>query len=152
MATYILNKQKAAVIKLNPQDYNVMIRITNPKDYFITLENEHCFREIMSLRFYDIDDESSGLHLFNKAHLELIIAFFEKHRNCTNMVIHCDEGRSRSAGVAAGWFLFNDNKSSVYRLYHDNIHYPNRRVVELFFEYFGVKKELIDKWERDLFG
>ena len=107
MGTYILDRKQAAALAPDPAEYNVMIRITNPRGEFLQLEHEHSFRDILSLRFYDIDDEDSPLYLFNETHLEQCLRFFEKHRNCRNMIVHCDEGRSRSAGVAIGWFLFN---------------------------------------------
>jgi predicted protein tyrosine phosphatase len=78
--------------------------------------------------------------------------FFNKHKNCKNMVIHCDEGISRSAGVAAGWFLFNDVRSSIYKLYHDGVHFPNRRVINFFYKFFGINTSSIDKWETEIYG
>lgn len=152
MGTYILDKNKVVTFKLDPDTYNVLIRITNPKDQFLILKYEHIYNDILSLKFYDLDDESSDLYLFNHNHLEKLLEFFERHKNCNNMVIHCDEGRSRSAGVAAGWFLFKDVKSSIYKLYHDNIHFPNRRVVEFFFRHFNEPIQRIDKWEKEIYG
>ena len=152
MATYILNKKDATKIKLDPSDYNVMIRITNPKTDFLQLENENIFTDILSLKFFDLEDDKSGLYLFNETHLERIMQFFNKHRNCKNMVIHCDEGKSRSAGVAVGWFLFNDIKSSIYKIYHNNIHFPNRRIVEFFYKHFNENLNNIDKWENELYS
>jgi predicted protein tyrosine phosphatase len=152
MGTYILDRKQAAALAPDPAEYNVMIRITNPRGEFLQLEHEHSFRDILSLRFYDIDDEDSPLYLFNETHLEQCLRFFEKHRNCRNMIVHCDEGRSRSAGVAIGWFLFNGNRSAIYTLYHDGVHTPNRRVVELFFRHFGEDLRRIDRWEKELYG
>ena len=36
MGTYILNKKQVINFKLNPNDYNVLIRITSPKTEFIS--------------------------------------------------------------------------------------------------------------------
>ncbi|MBN2532331.1 MAG: hypothetical protein JXB88_05540 [Spirochaetales bacterium] len=152
MGTFILDKIKVITFKLNPDDYNVLIRVTNPKDTFPPLKYEYIYKDILSLKFYDLDDETSDLYLFNQNHLEKLLDFFYKHKNCTNMVIHCDEGRSRSAGIAAGWFLFNDVKSSIYKLYHDDIHFPNRRVVEFFFRHYNEPMKRINKWEQDLYS
>jgi predicted protein tyrosine phosphatase len=152
MGTYILDKHKVVSFKLNPDDYNVLIRITNPKDNFSRLQYEHIYNDVLGLKFYDLDDETSDLYLFNQHHLEKLLDFFKKHTHYANMVIHCDEGRSRSAGVAAGWFLFKDIKSSIYKLYHDNIHFPNRRIVGFFFSYYNEPIRRIDKWEKDLYG
>ncbi len=151
MGTYILDKKQAVTFSPDPVAYNVMIRITDPTGVFTELENERAYRDILCLKFYDLEDENSALHLFNKTHLDKIMDFFEHHKNCNNMVIHCDEGRSRSAAVAAGWFLFKDVKSSIYKLYHDRFHFPNRRVVEFFFKHFGEDIKRVEKWEKDLF-
>jgi predicted protein tyrosine phosphatase len=151
MGTYILDKKKAISFSPDPSEYNVMIRITDPTNEFPELKHAHAFREVLYLKFYDIEDETSALYLFNETHFDKIMDFFERHKNCRNMVIHCDEGRSRSAGVAAGWFLFNDVRSSIYKLYHDKFHYPNRRIVEFFFKHYGEDVRRIDKWEKELF-
>jgi predicted protein tyrosine phosphatase len=152
MGTYILDKKQAVAFSPDPSQYNVMIRITDPTSEFSELEHSSSFSEILSLKFYDIEDENSVLYLFNETHLTKIMEFFIRHKNCNNMVIHCDEGRSRSAGVAAGWFLYNDVKSSIYKLYHDRFHYPNKRIVLFFFRQFGEDIRRIDKWEKELFG
>ncbi|MBN2444014.1 MAG: hypothetical protein JXJ04_21810, partial [Spirochaetales bacterium] len=152
MGTFILDKKKVVSLKLPPEQYNVLIRVTNPRSSFLELENDQIYRDILTLQFYDLDDKDSNLYLFNENHLEKILEFFKKHKNCRNMVIHCDEGRSRSAGIAVGWFLFNDVKSSIYKLYHDNVHFPNRRVVEYFFRSFGEPISRIEKWEEELYG
>ncbi|MBN1523775.1 MAG: hypothetical protein JW904_04785 [Spirochaetales bacterium] len=152
MGTYILDKKKVLSFRLDPKEYNVLIRITNPTSAFGELDDQHIYRDIITMQFFDFEDDSSGLYLFNENHLERILDFFRKHKHCSNMVIHCDEGRSRSAGVAVGWFLFNDVKSSIFKLYHDGVHYPNRRVVEFFYKHFGASIKSVDKWEKERFG
>ncbi len=152
MGIYILNKKKVINFNLNPNNYNVLIRITSPKTEFENLKYEHSYKDILSLKFFDLEEDNTGLYVFKENHLNTILNFFNKHKNCKNMVIHCDEGRSRSAGVAAGWFLFNDVRSSIYKLYHDGIHFPNRRVINFFYKFFGVNTSSIDKWENEMYG
>jgi len=152
MGTYILDKRKILSFKPDPGEYNVLIRITNPNSHFEDLKNPHAYRDVLTMQFYDFEDDKTGLYLFNENHLERILEFFTRHKHCRNMVIHCDEGRSRSAAVAAGWFLFNDVKSSIYKLYHDSVHFPNRRIIEFFFRHFKADLKSIDKWEKERFG
>ncbi len=152
MGTLILNKYKAAQLRLEPKLYNVMIRITSPSEDFLNLEHRESFTDILELKFYDFADDRSGLHIFNQNHLERCISFFKKHKFCQNMIIHCEEGISRSAGVAVGWFLFTDNRSSIYNIYHDKRHSPNRLIVESFYKYFNKDIALIDKWEKEKYG
>ncbi|OHD12054.1 MAG: hypothetical protein A2Y34_13845 [Spirochaetes bacterium GWC1_27_15] len=151
MATYILNRFKAAKFQLNPHEYNVMIRITSPQEEFIKLETEEQYKDILELRFYDFVQEQNGLMVFGDQHLETILNFFEKHKHCKNMVIHCDYGISRSAGIAVGWLLFNDDRSNIYKIYHDKKHIPNRMIVEKFAKRLNRTMKYIDKWEKEKF-
>ena len=58
------------------------------------------------------------------------------------------------AAVVQGWLPagFNDAQSGVYKLYHDGVHCPNRRIVEHFYRYFGKDIKRVDKWEAELYG
>lgn len=149
MGTYILNKYQATKLKLDPKKYNVLIRVTSPGVDFFPLENREIYNDILELKFYDFIEERVGLTIFTDYHLETIVIFFEKHKYCENMVIHCDEGMSRSAGIAVGWFLFNDNLSSIHSIYHDKKHIPNRLIVEKFHKKFNRSMKIIEKWEKD---
>lgn len=149
MATYILNKKAVVTFNLDRNLYNVLIRVTSPGVEFPRLKDEGIYKDILELQFFDFEDDSSGLYIFNETILERVLGFFEKHRNCNNMVIHCESGISRSAGIAVGWFLFNDTVSSVYRLYHDDKHLPNRLIVFNFYKRFNRDITQIDKWEKD---
>jgi predicted protein tyrosine phosphatase len=152
MGTYILNKYLAAKFQIDPKQYNVLIRITSPSEEFLPLEHPECFSDKLELKFYDFADDSTGLHIFNENHLHKVINFFEKHKNCQNMIIHCEEGISRSAGIAVGWFLFKDNRASIYNIYHDKKHMPNRLIVEHFYKYFNKSMSTIEKWEKEKYG
>ena len=65
------------------------------------------------------------------------------------MIIHCDQGMSRSAGIAVGWFLFKDERSSIYKLYHSGKHMPNRLIVKTFCKMLQKDMTLINKWEKE---
>ena len=83
--------------------------------------------------------------------MDKIINFFINHRLCDNMVIHCDVGISRSAGVAIGWLLFKDDRASIYKIYHNRKHIPNRLIVERFAKKLNKSMKYIDKWEKEKF-
>ena len=103
------------------------------------------------MQFYDLENDTAGLSLFNETHFGRLLEFFRKHMNCHNMVIHCDKGESRSAAIAVGWFLFQDAKSSIYRIYHNKSYFPNRRIVDFFYRHCGGDIRQIDKWESERF-
>ena len=151
MGTYILNKFRIVSFRLDPSIYNVLIRVTNPSEPFTPLQNEKIYREILELKFYDFISEQNGLTIFTDNHLDTILEFFEKHKKCKNMVIHCDYGVSRSAGIAVGWLLYNDDRASIYKLYHDRKHIPNRYIVEKFYRRLNKSMKYIDKWEKEKF-
>ncbi len=151
MGTYILDKDKVTTFKLDENLCNVLIRITSPSVEFTDLKYPGIYRDIIELQFFDFPDDTSRLYVFNDNILNKIYNFFVKHKNCHNMVIHCEKGISRSAGVAIGWFLFNDNNQSIYKLYHDDKHLPNRLIVEHFYKKLSKDIKKIDQWEKERF-
>jgi len=151
MGTYILNKYQAPKFVLDIKKYNVMVRITNPGEDFISLTNEEMYRDILELHFYDFVEEQNNLTIINDNHLDAILEFFNKNKNCDNMVIHCDMGISRSAGVAVGWFIFNNDRASIYKIYHGSKHIPNRLVVKKFAVRLNMDMKYINKWENEKF-
>jgi predicted protein tyrosine phosphatase len=151
MATYIKNKHSIIDFNLDPSLYNVLIRITNPGEEFLPLKNREIYKDIIELYFFDFTDEILGLKIFQPIHMDKIIDFFKKHRLCDNMVIHCDVGISRSAGVAIGWLIFKDDRASIYKIYHNRKHIPNRLIVERFAKRLHKSMKYIDKWEKEKF-
>ena len=151
MATYILNKYNITKFRPDSNQYNVLIRITNPGEEFLPLEYSGIYKDILELYFFDFTDEQLGLKIFQSYHMDKIINFFTEHRLCDNMVIHCDVGISRSAGVAIGWLLFKDDRASIYKIYHNRKHIPNRLIVERFAKRLNKSLKYIDKWEKEKF-
>ncbi|HOV14219.1 MAG TPA: hypothetical protein PK771_08045, partial [Spirochaetota bacterium] len=101
------------------------------------------------LKFYDFNQEQNGLTVFREEHLDTVLNFFEKHKNCANFVVHCDYGISRSAGVAVGWLMYLDDRASIYKIYHGKKHLPNRLIVEKFARRLNKTMKFIDKWEQE---
>lgn len=149
MATYILDKESAVQFKLDQHLYNVIIRISSPSEELPHLRFENIYRDILVLRFYDLEEERNGLRIFSEHDLKNTLKFFEMHRNCDNMVIHCEKGVSRSVGVAVGWFFFIDNRTSLYKIYHGNKYRPNRHIVEMFAKALNWNLKYINKWEKE---
>jgi predicted protein tyrosine phosphatase len=150
MGTYILNKYQAQKFRPDPSRYNVIIRITSPSDDFLPLEFEGNYKDILELSFYDFTDNSSGLYVFNENLLDKVLAFFNAHKFCDNMVIHCDQGMSRSAGVAVGWFIYKNDNKSIHQLYHDNKHIPNELIVNFFANKLNKNiLKFIEKWHAE---
>jgi len=154
MGTYILNKYTIHKFNLDQKAYNVLIRITSPFEELNDLENRSQYREILELKFYDFEKETNGLKIFDNYELETILKFFTRHVQCDNMVIHCEQGISRSAGVAVGWLLFKDDRGSIYKIYHGKKHMPNKRIVEMFSKRLKVNQkylESLEKWNQEMY-
>jgi len=148
MATYILNKYQAIKFDLPSNTYNVIIRVTNPSEQLPALETTNIYKEKMVLRFYDLVEDHNGLPVFNENLAIKIVKFFKQHEYCSNMVIHCDYGISRSAAIAVGWLMFKDDRAGIYKIYHDKKHIPNRLIVELLAKQLNYNLKSINKWER----
>lgn len=58
------------------------------------------WRDVLVQRFHDTDGESLGLEVFSDAQARELLAFAERHQDCSELVVHCSLGQSRSAGVA----------------------------------------------------
>ena len=149
MATYILDKDRAVQFKLDQHLYNVIIRISSPSEELEHLHKKSIYRDILVLKFYDLEEERNGLKIFSEHDLKNTLKFFECHRTCDNMVIHCEKGVSRSVGVAVGWFFFIENRTSLYKVYHSNRYRPNRHIVEMFARALNWDLKYIKKWEAE---
>jgi predicted protein tyrosine phosphatase len=123
-----------------------MIRITNPGDDFKSLKDPALYRDVLEIRFYDFTEETHGLAVFDETVMMRLVEFFKKHKDCHNMAIHCDLGVSRSAGVAVGWLLFKDDRSSIYKIYHGKKHMPNSLIVTMFSTLFKRGQKYLKKW------
>jgi predicted protein tyrosine phosphatase len=122
----IFSYENAMEFKPEEGQYNVMIRIVNPKRQFEELKNRDLYQEVLELKFLDYTeeqvannqtlesdyDEATGSYkLFSDEDTAQIIEFFNKHKNCDLMAVHCHMGKSRSAGVGVGWCKFTNDLS-----------------------------------------
>lgn len=94
--------------KNNPNTAIISITdIYNPKSRLLNVD---WLRDVLRLKF---DDEEEGLNSIQQWHTEAIRQFVEhiNNQDVPILIVHCEAGISRSAGVAAaiGKFLFNDD-------------------------------------------
>jgi predicted protein tyrosine phosphatase len=55
---------------------------------------------VLVQRFHDTDGEQLGLEVFSDAQARELLDFVEREQRCTELVVHCSLGQSRSAAVA----------------------------------------------------
>jgi predicted protein tyrosine phosphatase len=56
--------------------------------------------DVLVQRFHDTDGGQMGLEVFSEAQARELLAFVERNQACTELVVHCSLGQSRSAAVA----------------------------------------------------
>ncbi len=132
-------------LKFNPKDYGktAIIRISSKN--FKPLKHKDKFIAILELNFLDITEENfyefsyeeieslkstcPNPYPISTYQAELIINFLKKHINEINtLVIHCDEGISRSPAVAyviAKYFLKDNNLAKEIQ----EKFFPNKTVI-----------------------
>lgn len=61
------------------------------------------WKDVLTLRFDDVDTEQEGMQLFDAAIAAQVLAFADRHQDSQDsieLVVHCTAGQSRSAAVA----------------------------------------------------
>lgn len=83
-----------------PDGKSVLISITTP-DQIHPVPSDH-YNSVLKLKFDDTDTDKS-LRIFNDADALYILNFVNYHvqNDIDNIVINCDAGMSRSAGIGA---------------------------------------------------
>ena len=56
--------------------------------------------DVLTLRFHDTDGSQMGLEVFSDAQAREVLQFVDAHRDCPEVVVHCQMGQSRSAAIA----------------------------------------------------
>jgi len=101
MYLHIKNRQEIGMGFI-PKEDAVLISITVPESSFVMYNKE--YKDVLGLKFHDIDTQSDllGLKVISKDDVKQIYEFVNKYKNNINhIVVNCDAGQSRSAGVAA---------------------------------------------------
>jgi predicted protein tyrosine phosphatase len=116
---------------------HVMIRITDPRNDFPPLKDNPNRVAVLELKFYDLDGNKVaadwseedinkyGHGLFTMDQAVQIVDFIQTH-NPDKVIVHCDAGISRSAGVAAAIAKVITGSDEV--IFNDNRYIPNRYV------------------------
>ncbi len=106
----------------------IIISITNPGDEDICFFPNEEIKAILHIKFSDIVDDLPLAIQISQA--EEIVQFVDYWKNnIQHIVVHCEEGRSRSAGVCAAlMFYLNGNNAEILKNKH---YFPNQRCYEL---------------------
>lgn len=98
----------------HPGGRSVLISITDP-------DKDHCipsgkYVDMLCVKFHDADRQSPGIQLIDDNISSKIIDFVVKNLNVDSIIVNCEAGISRSAGVAAALSrIFNGDDSELVR-------------------------------------
>lgn len=56
--------------------------------------------DVLVQRFHDTDGSLMGLEVFSNEQARELLSFARTHQGCSELVVHCQQGRSRSAAIA----------------------------------------------------
>ena len=108
----------------------IMIRITSPDSDFLEVQNAELQKDVLFLKFYDLDkplgNDKYDRFLFTGKQANQIIDFVQEYKDVGLIIIHCDAGVSRSAGVAAA--LSKIINGSDFEFFNSGLYRPNMRV------------------------
>ena len=100
MEIVILNRKKSGEYSPTKLTYAIRIRDFNDRKRLPKLMDSHLFQEVKIYRFDDADPDSHGRGPLKEGLAERIITDFQKLRNnCECLMIHCNQGESRSPAV-----------------------------------------------------
>jgi predicted protein tyrosine phosphatase len=106
----------------------IIISITDPGTQHIQFPVDE--GKILRLQFHDVEDnypaEAPHVIKFDRVFAQLISDFIFAHNN-HHVVVHCEAGVCRSAGVAAALSLFLTGDCSTY-FCNPDLYLPNRLV------------------------
>lgn len=81
-----------------PADNSILISIHDRSEPPLTPQPG--WASVLVQRFHDTDGTIMGLEVFSVEQAREILSFVEQHRDCDELIVHCQMGQSRSAGVA----------------------------------------------------
>lgn len=127
--TRFLSRELAS--KYTPKPGAVLIAIHDISES--PLKAYPAWRDALHLRFHDTDGSAMGLEVFAPHQAQSVLGFVARHSACSELVVHCSAGRSRSAAVAL--FLAEEAKVPCLKVNQpvtrQSWPYYNRRVYEV---------------------
>lgn len=152
MKTLIVKNRKQIETGNDIQDKHIIISIYTPGDSIPVPAHNENTEAMFSLPFHDLDGELSiatslalgPITLFDDEMAKQIMGFVNCFNEIDTILVHCDAGQSRSAGVAAAiakFFNGDDNEFfSGGGMYGTPRYTPNRLVYRKILEaFYGIK-------------
>lgn len=90
---------RKAIPAMTPPPNSVLISVFDRKSGPLP-EHHPAWQEVLQLRFHDNLEGTLGLELFQLEHASQVFDLLARHPECLEVVVHCDQGSSRSAAIA----------------------------------------------------
>jgi predicted protein tyrosine phosphatase len=87
------------------------------------------FRDILFLRFDDLDKPLAGYRLMSEGDAQAVLDFISRNKDCKNILCQCEAGVSRSAGCAAAIIKWLEGEDEA--VFASDLYSPNRHVYRL---------------------
>lgn len=124
MKCNVLSRSKAKALSYsNIQESLVIISITDIDSSQVCFAKNEKIKAILRLSFNDVDRDNFGAMLSDDA--DSIVRFCLNWLPQTNLIVHCEAGVSRSAGVCAAilkWYEGSDMQIFGNTYYRPNMH------------------------------
>ena len=99
------------------EENHIVISVTSPSSVGIKLPNQESRLNTLFMVFYDLDFPipMDNCILFNEAHAKQILKFVKLYKNKVyTILVNCEAGISRSAGIAAALSKIYNGEDSYY--------------------------------------
>lgn len=124
MKCNVLSRSKAKALSYgNIQAPLVIISITDVDSFPVIFAKNEQIKAVLRLSFNDVDGSDFGAMTSNDA--DSIVRFCSDWLPQTNLLVHCEAGVSRSAGVCAAilkWYEGSDKQIFENTHYRPNMH------------------------------
>ena len=108
----------------------IMIRVTGPGAVFKEIADTELSRGVLMLQFHDLDtltgEDKYDKFLFTENDADQILDFVAAHPEAELIIVHCDAGVSRSAGIAAA--LSKVLTGSDVKIFNSKLYQPNMHI------------------------
>lgn len=132
------NEAKGYSYKKNIPE-SAIISIYSDGDMPCRFYNNRNIKAIKNWCFDDLDDNRG----ITQMQAREIAKFVIQYQDIDTLIVHCDAGISRSAGIAAAiskWYFGSDDWVFDNNMYHPNMRCYNFMLEELYFNMGGVKR------------
>lgn len=89
---------RVVAARWHPNPESVLISIHDRSEE--QLSPQPGWENVLYLRFHDTDGQQMGLEVFSPQQAQAVLDFVDQHQNCSELVVHCAMGQSRSAAIA----------------------------------------------------